>query len=246
MNAKNLLLSLAVAAMAVSCNNGSMTSTKASLKNAADTASYYIGYMYGYNLQHSNMKDPNMHAIVAGMNTALQEKDLEVDGKKVELQQIQMYLNNYFQNLYMKLAEDNLQKGENFLKENAKKSGVDTLTDGIQYKVIKMGEGPKPAATDKVKVNYKGTFLDGKEFDSSEKNGGPVEFPLNRVIPGWTTALQAMPVGSKWIVYLPSEQAYGRRGDGRQIGPNETLIFEIELVDIVQPEDQAETPANNK
>ena len=122
-----------------------------------------------------------------------------------------------------------------FLEENAKKSGVDTLANGIQYKIIKKGEGAKPAATDMVKVHYRGTLIDGTEFDSSIKRGEPVEFPLNRVIPGWTTALQQMPVGSKWEIFIPSDQAYGPRGNG-SIGPNETLIFEVELLDIVTPD----------
>ena len=102
-------------------------------------------------------------------------------------------------------------------------------------KIIKKGEGAKPAATDMVKVHYRGTLIDGTEFDSSIKRGEPVEFPLNRVIPGWTTALQQMPVGSKWEIFIPSDQAYGPRGNG-SIGPNETLIFEVELLDIVTPD----------
>ena len=104
-----------------------------------------------------------------------------------------------------------------------------------KMEIIKKGEGAKPAATDMVKVHYRGTLIDGTEFDSSIKRGEPVEFPLNRVIPGWTTALQQMPVGSKWEIFIPSDQAYGPRGNG-SIGPNETLIFEVELLDIVTPD----------
>ena len=122
------------------------------------------------------------------------------------------------------------------LAENAKKEGVDTLADGIQYKVITKGEGACPQASDIVRVHYKGTLIDGTEFDSSYSRGEPAEFPLNRVISGWTKAIQAMPVGSKWIIYLPSKEAYGQRGAGHLIGPNETLIFEVELLDIVKPE----------
>ena len=149
--------------------------------------------------------------------------------------EIQMFLNGFMQEVAMKKATENAEKGKKFLEENAKKSGVDTLANGIQYKIIKKGEGAKPAATDMVKVHYRGTLIDGTEFDSSIKRGEPVEFPLNRVIPGWTTALQQMPVGSKWEIFIPSDQAYGPRGNG-SIGPNETLIFEVELLDIVTPD----------
>lgn len=235
MKAKNLLLTLAVGALAVGCNSGSLTQTSAPLKTAADTASFYIGYMYGSGMQRMGMKDPNMGAIVAGMNSALEKKEMETDPQAME-----MYLNNYFQQLSMQRAKENAEKGRQFLEENAKKSGVDTLTNGIQYKVVKQGDGGKPTETDVVKVHYKGTLIDGTEFDSSIKRGEPAQFQLNRVIPGWTTALKEMPVGSKWIIYIPSDQAYGPRGGG-PIGPNETLIFEVELLEIVNPE----APDNN-
>lgn len=236
MKAKNLLLTLAVGAMAMGCNSGSMNQTSAPLKTAADTASYYIGYMYGSGMQRMGMKDPNMAAVVAGINTALQKKETSTDPQAME-----MYLNNYFQQLSMRRAEENAENGKKFLAENAKKSGVDTLSDGIQYKVIKKGDGATPTETDVVKVHYKGTLIDGTEFDSSIKRGEPAEFQLNRVIPGWTKALKQMPVGSKWEIFIPADQAYGPRGGG-PIGPNETLIFEVELLDIVNPE----APANDK
>lgn len=236
MKAKNLLLTLAVGAMAMGCNSGSMHQTSAPLKTAADTASYYIGYMYGSGMQRMGMKDPNMAAVVAGINTALQKKETSTDPQAME-----MYLNNYFQQLSMRRAEENAEKGKKFLAENAKKSGVDTLSDGIQYKIIKKGDGATPTETDVVKVHYKGTLIDGTEFDSSIKRGEPAEFQLNRVIPGWTKALKQMPVGSKWEIFIPADQAYGPRGGG-PIGPNETLIFEVELLDIVTPE----APATDK
>jgi len=164
------------------------------------------------------------------MNTAFQGKETEANPQAME-----MYLNNYFQQMAMKQAEANLEKGQKFLAENAKKEGVKELVNGIQYKVIKEGNGAKPAETDVVKVHYKGTLIDGTEFDSSIKRGEPAEFPLNRVISGWTKSLKEMPVGSKWEIYIPADQAYGQRGSG-PIGPNETLIFEVELLDIVTPQ----------
>lgn len=237
MKAKNLLLTLAVGAMAMSCSTGSMNQTSAPLKTEADTASFYLGYIYGSNFQRMGMKDINMGAMIAGINSAMQKKEV-----KTEQQEMEMFLNTYFQQLAMKKAEENLKKGEEFLKENANKPGIDTLANGIQYKVITAGEGAKPTSTDVVKVHYKGTLLDGTEFDSSIKRGEPAQFQLNRVIPGWTTALENMPVGSKWEVFIPADQAYGPRGGG-PIGPNEMLTFEIELLEIVAPEAPAEAPA---
>lgn len=126
----------------------------------------------------------------------------------------------------------NMAEGKKFLVENAKKAGVKTTASGLQYKVIKPGDGPKPKATDKVKVNYKGTLIDGTVFDSSYKRGKPVTFPLNRVIKGWTEGLQLMPVGSTYRFFVPSDLAYGARGAGGVIGPNATLIFDVELLSI--------------
>ncbi len=236
MKAKNLLLMLTVGAMLISCSNGSVNQTSAPLKTEADTASFYLGYLNGSGMLQMKMTDLNMGALVAGMNSALQKKEVKPDQQTME-----MYLNSYFQKLSTLRATENLEKGKKFLAENAKKAGVDTLSDGIQYKVIKKGDGPKPSETDVVKVNYKGTLLDGTEFDSSYKRGEPAEFPLNRVIPGWTKSLKEMPVGSKWEIFIPADQAYGPRGGG-PIGPNETLIFEVELLEIVNPE----APETNK
>ncbi len=228
MNATKLLFILAIGAMAMGCNCGSMTQTSTTLKTGNDTASFYIGYMYGTGLKNMGIKDPNINAIVAGINSALHVKDSTKNPQEME-----MYLNQYMNKLAMLKAEENIKKGAAFMKENAKKAGIDSLEGGIQYKIEKEGNGEKPLETDVVKVHYKGTLLDGTEFDSSYKRGEPAEFPLNRVIPGWTKTLQHMPVGSKWTVYIPADMAYGPRGGG-PIGPNETLIFEIELLEIVK------------
>ena len=129
-------------------------------------------------------------------------------------------------------ATENKTKGEAFLAENAKKDGVVALPDGLQYKILAAGQGKKPLESDTVLCNYKGTFLDGTEFDSSAKAGKPVPFEVKNVIPGFREVLQLMPVGSKWQVFVPSNLAYGERGAGGVIGPNATLIFEVELVSI--------------
>ena len=130
------------------------------------------------------------------------------------------------------MATNNLAKGEVFLKENAKKEGVVTLPSGLQYKILKEGKGPKPAATNMVTTHYVGTLIDGTEFDSSIKRGQPATFPVTGVIPGWTEALQLMKVGSKWQLFIPAKLGYGENGAGDKVGPNSTLIFEVELLDI--------------
>ncbi len=133
---------------------------------------------------------------------------------------------------FMASAESS-DKGQEYLAQNAKKEGVKSLPDGLQYKVEKEGTGKSPAATDTVVVHYKGTLIDGTEFDSSYKRGQPAEFPVNRVIKGWTEALQLMKEGAKWTLYIPSDLAYGARGTpGGPIGPNQTLIFEVELIKV--------------
>ena len=131
-----------------------------------------------------------------------------------------------------KAASENSEKGKAYLAENAKKDGVKVTASGLQYEVIKEGTGKKPAATDTVSVHYEGTLINGQVFDSSIRRGQPVEFPLNRVIPGWTEGVQLMSVGSKYRFVIPSNLAYGEHGAGGAIGPNETLIFEVELLDI--------------
>jgi FKBP-type peptidyl-prolyl cis-trans isomerase len=130
------------------------------------------------------------------------------------------------------MAQSALENGQRFLKENAAKEGVKTTPSGLQYKVIREGSGKTPKATDIVVVNYRGTLITGKEFDSSYKAGQPIEFPLNRVIPGWTEGVQLMNEGAKYEFFIPSNLAYGSRGAGGVIGPDEALIFEVELLKV--------------
>jgi len=133
----------------------------------------------------------------------------------------------------MQLAGDaNKKEGDAFLAANKTKEGVVTLPSGLQYKILTAGTGPKPTAADSVVCNYKGTLINGKEFDASSKHGGPATFPVGGVIKGWTEALQLMPVGSKWQLFVPADLAYGQRGAGGDIGPGATLIFEVELLSI--------------
>ena len=130
-------------------------------------------------------------------------------------------------------AQVGREKGEAFLAENAKKEGVKTLPSGLQYRVLKEGDGRKPRKTDQVIVHYKGTLIDGREFDSSHKRGEPAKFGVGQVIKGWTEALTLMKEGSKWMLYIPWQLAYGEKGSGKLIGPNETLVFEVELIAVM-------------
>ena len=151
-----------------------------------------------------------------------------------EMQAIFNQLNEELQKRQLAEVEVEKEKGRAFLAENGKKEGVVTTSSGLQYKVITMGTGAKPTATDKVRVHYHGTTLDGEVFDSSVQRGETIAFPLNQVIKGWTEGLQLMPIGSKFIFYIPSDFAYGDRGAGPSIKPGATLIFEVELFGIEQ------------
>jgi FKBP-type peptidyl-prolyl cis-trans isomerase FklB len=162
--------------------------------------------------------------------------DDEVRAKLMELskqvQQAQQEVQKKQQEENKVLGEKNRKEGNAFLADNKSKEGVVALPSGLQYKILKAGDGPKPTAADTVTCNYRGTLIDGKEFDSSYKRGQPASFPVGGVIKGWTEALQLMPVGSKWQLFIPAEMAYGDRQAGPDITPGSTLIFEVELLSI--------------
>lgn len=214
------------------------------LKTDKDKRSYAIGLNIGTKVA-SELKgggvDMDPAVLARGIRDSLTgAKHLMTDDEvKATLTALETELRTKARADYEAMAAANKKEGDDFLAANKGKDGVQTLPSGLQYKVLKAGTGPKPAATDKVSCNYKGTFLDGKEFDSSEKHGGkPVTFGVSEVIKGWTEALEQMPVGSKWQLFVPSDMAYGPRGFGQEIGPNKALIFEVELVSI---EPKAET-----
>lgn len=203
------------------------------LKNDKDKLSYSMGVDIGKYMQQQAIDvDPDMFArgvkdVMTGTKTALTADEM--------LQIISAFQKETAEKQAVKMkavAEKNKKEGEAFLAENKKKGGVKTLPSGLQYKVIKEGKGPTPKLTDTVTTNYRGTLIDGTEFDSSYKRGQPTKFPVNGVIPGWTEALQLMKVGAKWQIFIPVNLAYGERGAGNVIGANQTLIFEIELISI--------------
>ena len=219
---------VAMGAMFTSCG-GSHPS--ASLKTAVDSASYAIGVStgagYKENLKTLPGEEANVDDLIAGFIQAIK-------GLKMTPEEAQRYLQTYFVEAQNREAQENKEAGEKFLAENKTKQGVMTTESGLQYQVITEGTGAKPTETDKVKVHYTGTLLDGTKFDSSLDRGEPAEFGVNQVIKGWTEGLQIMPVGSKYIFWIPSELAYGERGAGRDIKPNSVLKFEVELLEIVK------------
>jgi FKBP-type peptidyl-prolyl cis-trans isomerase len=157
------------------------------------------------------------------------------EGETVMTQEeAQSMVQTFFQGAGQRIAQENLEKGNEFLEENKSRPGVITTESGLQYEVLTEGTGPKPTQEDQVRVHYHGTLIDGTVFDSSVERGEPAVFGVGQVIPGWTEALLLMPVGSKWKIYLPASIAYGERGAGNDIGPNSALIFEVELLEIVK------------
>ena len=210
---------------------------KPQLKDQKDKASYSIGYDIGDTFKKQKI-ELNVDALVAGLKESLAGKDAAMSKEEREktLQAFQKEMMEKQIAASKEAAEKNKAEGEKFLEENKKKDGVKTTASGLQYKVIKEGSGASPKETDTVVTNYRGTLIDGTEFDSSYKRNEPASFPVNRVIKGWTEALQLMKPGAKYQLFIPSSLAYGERGAGQTIGPNATLIFDVELLSIKPPE----------
>jgi FKBP-type peptidyl-prolyl cis-trans isomerase FklB len=201
------------------------------LKDQKDKVSYSIGMNIGFNLSKQKV-DINPDILAAGIKDALAGKpQLTQDQVKDVMAQFEKDM----EQKQKEAGEKNKAAGGKFLEENKKKPGVKTTASGLEYKVEKEGTGAQPKPTDMVTVNYRGTLMDGTEFDSSYKRGQPATFPVNGVIKGWTEALQLMKVGSKYQVFVPSNLAYGERAVSAEIGPNSTLIFEVELLDAKPP-----------
>jgi FKBP-type peptidyl-prolyl cis-trans isomerase len=211
-------------------------STNPALTTQKQKASYAIGLNIGKGLHRDGVDiDPNI--LFRGVKDAVSgAKPLMTDDEmKATMMALQNDLRQKHEAMMQQAGESNKKEGEAFLAANKSKPGVVTLPSGLQYKILQEGTGPKPSPTDTVVCNYRGTLINNTEFDSSYKRGQPATFQLGHVIKGWTEALQLMPVGSKWQLFIPSDLAYGPRGQGADIGPNATLIFEVELVSI-QPQ----------
>jgi len=213
----------------------SKTAAPLTLKTQKEKASYALGMKIGGDLKRqgvgasvdSALTARGLRDALAGNKTLITEEE-----EKAALMQLQTEVRGNMEAKAHEAGAAARKEGEAFLAANKNKEGVVTLPSGMQYKILTEGKGPKPTTNDTVTCNYRGTLLNGKEFDSSYKAGKPISFPVTGVIKGWTEALQLMPVGSKWQLFIPSDMAYGDRGAGSDIGPGETLIFEVELVSI--------------
>jgi len=211
----------------------------APLTTSKDKLSYSIGTDIGKKLKAQSI-DVDPAVVSRGIRDAFSgaKPTMTDDEMKTALMELQKQMREKQMAAVRELGEKNKKEGETFLAANKGKEGVVALPSGLQYKILKAGEGKKPAASDTVVCNYRGTLIDGTEFDSSYKRGEPATFPVSGVIKGWTEALQLMPVGSKWQLFIPSDMAYGERGAGGDIAPNSTLIFEVELLSIQAPDQQ--------
>jgi FKBP-type peptidyl-prolyl cis-trans isomerase FklB len=198
------------------------------MKNALDSFSYALGLSMAGFYKEQGIKEINTALVTKAL------KDVQTGKPMLDDAQVNNCIVNYMQLKKGEVAAPNKKEGQAFLEANKKKEGVVTLPSGLQYKIIKEGTGPKPTAGDRVKVHYQGSLLNGKVFDSSIERGEPATFGVSEVIPGWTEALQLMPVGSKWQIFIPSELGYGDAGAGQDIKPGSTLMFDVELLEIVK------------
>jgi FKBP-type peptidyl-prolyl cis-trans isomerase FklB len=200
------------------------------LKTAKDSMCYAIGLSVASFFKQQNITDINANLVARAINDVVHKDSLLMSDQVANA-----WMLGYMQRMKEEKASGNKKAGEAFLAANKQKPGVVTTASGLQYTVLKEGTGPKPTLTDKVKCHYHGTLIDGRVFDSSVDRGQPIELNVNGVIPGWTEALQLMPVGSKWRLFIPSSLAYGDQQAGGLIAPGSTLIFDIELLDIIKP-----------
>ena len=205
-----------------------MKKPKKQTKRKMDKFSYAIGLGIGQNLLSMGARGINVEDFAQAISDVLNGNNTAITHN--EAREI---VNKYFEELEAKMNAENIEKGKAFLAENAKKEGIVTLPSGLQYQVLKEGNGKKPAATDRVKCHYEGTLIDGTLFDSSIKRGQPAVFGVNQVIKGWVEALQLMGEGAKWKLFIPSELGYGAQQAGELIPPHSTLIFEVELIEVL-------------
>ena len=227
---KAKLFTIAIASLAIACNQQS-NNQSVSLTNQVDSTSFAIGVNVAENLGKNiaqQFEEVNLDLLKAGLNAGIDTNNKsEISGAVAE-----QIIEEFFKSKQELTAKKAQGEGAAFLAENAKREGVISLESGLQYEILTEGNGHIPTINDKITAHYHGTLIDGTVFDSSVDRGEPASFPVNGVIAGWTEALQIMPVGSKWKLYVPSDLAYGERGAGQIIGPYSTLIFEVELLSI--------------
>lgn len=236
---KSLIVALATVLLVLPVSAQEKSTQTPPLKDLKDKVSYSIGLNIGFNFAKQKM-DLNPDVLAAGVKDAIAGKP------QMTQDQVKETMAAFEKDMVEKqkaVGAKNAADGEKFLAENKKKDGVKTTASGLQYKVLKEGTGPSPATTDTVTVNYRGTLIDGTEFDSSYKRNEPATFPLQGVIKGWTEALPLMKKGSKYQLFIPASLAYGERSPGADIPPNSTLIFEVELMEIKAPVAGAASPA---
>ncbi len=193
-----------------------------------DKFSYAIGLGIGQNLKGMGATNININDFAQAIKDVIEGNQTAISHKEA-----QIIVNDYFQELEKKISEVNIKEGKSFLEENKKNPNVVTLPSGLQYEILQEGNGKKPKANERVKCHYEGTLINGTLFDSSIKRGEPAVFGVSQVIPGWVEALQLMSEGSKWRLFIPSELAYGAQGAGDMIPPHSTLIFEVELIEVL-------------
>lgn len=192
-----------------------------------EKVSYALGLSLGNNLSQNGVTSLDYNKFAQGIKDVLEKNKPEIS-----YQEAQTVISDFFQELQSKIFQKNIEEGKAFLVENAKRAEVLTLPSGLQYQILTAGTGEVPKSSDTVEVHYHGTLIDGSVFDSSVNRGEPATFGVTQVIPGWVEALQLMPVGSKWKLFIPSDLAYGERGAGQAIAPHSTLVFDVELLGI--------------
>jgi FKBP-type peptidyl-prolyl cis-trans isomerase len=233
---KNRVVNLAtivIVILGMSCQqSGTVKNVK--LETNLDSVGYAIGILVGSNNQQQIANAPggeeiNLEALSAAFRSSIMGEETAMTKEEADVM-----VREFFERAGENEAQKNLEEGNAFLEQNKQREGIEVTESGLQYEVLKEGTGAKPTASDRVKVHYHGTLIDGTVFDSSVERGEPATFGVSQVIPGWTEALQLMQEGAKWKIYLPSLIAYGERGAGQNIGPNTTLIFEVEVLEIVK------------
>ena len=230
MKMKNLLFAIIIATIALTACNNKNGGGNISIETESDSVSYALGYSIGSNIVK---QFPNINPDIIGavINDLYAGKEITMFADE---QAAGTLIQSYLKKEMEIKGQESLESGNAFLETNKAREGVSVTESGLQYEVLTEGTGAKPTASDKVRVHYHGTLIDGAVFDSSVDRGEPATFGVGQVIKGWTEALQLMPVGSKWKLVLPSALAYGERGAGGDIGPNATLIFEVELLEIIE------------